>query len=103
MVSALEIPHRPAAGRSGRKSPDGIEASVTDAILRWTVLGDGSLSVDLNARQAAGPTTSVKQILGGLGLSDDEVRRARIRRERLVLRAPGTPRAARTRDSRVVS
>jgi hypothetical protein len=53
------------------------------------VLTDGSLSVDLNARQKSGPVTSIKQVLRGLGLSDAEIGVARIRRERLVLRPPG--------------
>ncbi len=57
------------------------------------MLSDGSLTIDLNARQGAGPITSVKEVLRGIGLTDTEVERSRIRRERLVLQAPGTPRA----------
>ena len=66
---------------------------MTEAILRWTVLADGSLTVDLNARQAAGPTTSVKKILESLGLTETEVQMSRIRRERIVLQPPGAQRA----------
>mgnify|MGYP001815838216 FL=1 len=95
MVSAARYRIAPRPGFAWPESPSGLDGSVADAVLRWTVLNDGSLSLDLNARQTAGPTTSVKQVLAGLGLSESEVQRARIRRERLVLRAPGrTPRAS---------
>ncbi len=98
MVSAARYCIAPRPEIEWPESPDGLDEPLTDAILRWTVLSDGSLSVDLNARQVAGPTPSVKQILSGLGLSETEVQRARIRREKLVLRAPGTPRAARAEN-----
>jgi radical SAM family uncharacterized protein len=96
MVSAARyrIARRP--GFEWPESPSGLDPSVADAVLRWTVLADGSLSLDLNARQTAGPTTSVKHVLAALGLSESDVQRARIRRERLVLRAPGTSRTTRT-------
>jgi hypothetical protein len=94
MVSAARYRIAPRPGFVWPESPSGLDCSVADAVLRWTVLSDGSLSLDLNARQTAGPTTSVKQVLAGLGLSESEVQRARVRRERLVLRAPGTLRAS---------
>jgi radical SAM family uncharacterized protein len=94
MVSAARYRIAPRPGFVWPDSPSGLDGSVADAVLRWTVLSDGSLSLDLNARQTAGPTTSVKQVLTGLGLSESEVQRARVRRERLVLSAPGTPRAS---------
>ncbi|MEX1309994.1 MAG: TIGR03960 family B12-binding radical SAM protein [Candidatus Sulfomarinibacteraceae bacterium] len=99
MVSAARYRIAPRPGLAWPESQSGLDGSVADAVLRWTVLSDGSLSLDLNARQTAGPTTSVKQVLAGLGLSESEVQRARIRRERLVLRAPGTPRASRAAGS----
>ncbi len=94
MVSAsrYRISPRP-EGRWPETSTD-LDQSVTEAILRWTVLTDGSLTVDLNARQAAGPTTSVKKILESLGLTQAEVQMSRIRRERIVLQPPGAQRAA---------
>ncbi len=93
MVSAsrYRISPRP-EGRWPEVSTD-LDRSVTEAILRWTVLADGSLTVDLNARQAAGPTTSVKKILESLGLTETEVQMSRIRRERIVLQPPGAQRA----------
>jgi len=94
MVSAsrYRISPRP-EGRWPEASTD-LDQSVSGAILRWTVLTDGSLTVDLNARQAAGPTTSVKKILESLGLTEAEVQMSRIRRELIVLQPPGAQRPA---------
>jgi radical SAM family uncharacterized protein/radical SAM-linked protein len=93
MVSAsrYRIAPRP-VGEWPEASPD-LDEAVTEAILRWTVLSDGSLTVDLNARQAAGPTTSVKKILQSLGLTETEVQLSRIRRELIVLQPPGIRRS----------
>jgi len=93
MVTASRYRIAPRPGIEWPESAEELDSAVADSVLRWTVLSDGSLSVDLNARQTAGPTASVKQVLGSIGLEDVEVKRARIRRERLVLRAPGTNRA----------
>ncbi len=93
MVSASRYRIAPPANDEWPEEAPGLDAAVSDAILRWTVLSDGSLTIDLNVRQAAGPTASVKQVLRGIGLSDSEIERSRIRRELLVLRAPGTQRA----------
>ncbi len=89
-ASRYRIPERP--GYRWPEASTDLDPSVTDAILRWTVLADGSLTVDLNARQAAGPTTSVKKILESLGLTETEVQMSRIRRERIVLQPPGAQR-----------
>ncbi len=94
MVSASRYRIAPRPGAEWPETKPGLDEAVSDAILRWTVLSDGSLTLDLNVRQAAGPTTSVKQVLRGIGLSDPEIELARIRRERLVLRPPGTMRAS---------
>ena len=93
MVSASRYRIAPRTNDEWPEEASGLDEAVSDAILRWTVLSDGSLTIDLNVRQAAGPTTSVKQVLRGIGLSDSEIERSRIRRELLVLRAPGTQRA----------
>jgi len=102
MVSASRYRISP---RPGGRWPDAsadLDQSVIEGILRWTVLTDGSLTVDLNARQTAGPTTSVKKILQSLGLTETEVQMSRIRRERIVLQPPGahraTPAAGRSAD-----
>ena len=94
MVSASRYRIAPRPGTQWPDAPSGLDQAVSDAILRWSVLSDGSLTVDLNVRQAAGPTTSAKQVLRGIGLSDSEIEQSRIRRELLVLRAPGANRAA---------
>ena len=90
MVSASRYRIAPRTNDEWPEEASGLDEAVSDAILRWTV---GSLTIDRNVRQAAGPTTSVKQVLRGIGLSDSEIERSRIRRELLVLRAPGTQRA----------
>ncbi len=72
-------------------SPDDLEEGLRDAVQRWELLDDGSLRVDINARQEAGPTASVKKILTGLGLNEDQAARARAIRERLVLRPREKP------------
>jgi len=92
VVSASRYRIAPRRAAEWPESAAAIDQSVAAAILRWTVLADGSLTVDLNARQGNRPTASVKQVLRCLGLTDTEVEQARIRRERLVLGAPGTPR-----------
>jgi radical SAM family uncharacterized protein len=94
MVAASRYRISPRPGHDWPDSPEGLEAEVADAVLRWSVLTDGSLSLDLNARQTAGPTTGVRQVLKGLGLADDEAPRVRVRRELVVLRPPGTARSA---------
>jgi radical SAM-linked protein len=93
MVSASRYRIAPRPDAEWPETTSGLDEKISEAILRWTLLADGSLTVDLNARQAAGPTTSVKQILLSLGLTETEVQMSRIRRELLVLQAPGTPRA----------
>jgi radical SAM family uncharacterized protein/radical SAM-linked protein len=93
MVSASRYRIAPRPDAEWPETASGLDEKISEAILRWTLLADGSLTVDLNARQAAGPTTSVKQILLSLGLTETEVQMSRIRRELLVLQAPGTPRA----------
>jgi radical SAM family uncharacterized protein/radical SAM-linked protein len=75
------------------QSPDGLDEKITGAIQRWTVLNDGSLSLDINARQSSGPVTSVKQLLMALELPQTEVNATRVCRELLVLKPPGTQQA----------
>jgi radical SAM family uncharacterized protein/radical SAM-linked protein len=93
MVSASRYRIPPRSGGRWPEATADLDQSVTEAILRWTVLSDGSLTLDLNARQAAGPTTSVKKILESLGLTEAEVQMSRIRRELIVLQPPGAQRA----------
>ena len=94
LVAASRFRLGPLPGRQWPETQAGLDPDVREAILRWTVLSDGSLSVDLNARQQAGPVTSVKQVLLGLDVAEADVGRVRVYRELLVLRPPGTPRAA---------
>jgi hypothetical protein len=94
LVAASRFRIGPTPDRQWPETPAGLEPDVGDAILRWSVLADGSLSVDVNVRQQAGPVTSVKQLLLGLGVAEADVGRVRVYREMLVLRPPGTLRAA---------
>ena len=67
-------------------SPDGLEEGLRSAVRSWRLEEDGSLRVEINARQETGPTPSVKKLLRGLGMSEEEAARARATREQLVLR-----------------
>jgi radical SAM family uncharacterized protein/radical SAM-linked protein len=94
MVAASRYRIAPGPNRRWPAASTDLDPAVTGAILSWSVLPDGSLTVDLNARQATGPTTSVKRILESLGLTEAEVQLSRICRERIVLQPSGTERAA---------
>jgi hypothetical protein len=96
-ASRYRIAQRP--GKGWPATSAGLPPEVADAVLHWAVLSDGSLSVDLNARQTSGPTANVKQILHGLGMTESEARTIRVRRELLVLSAPGPSREKSTVDS----
>ena len=68
------------------ESADGLETDLRGAVRRWQLHEDGGLSVELNARQQAGPTPSVKKLLLELGFDDIEAARLRVTREGFVLR-----------------
>jgi radical SAM family uncharacterized protein/radical SAM-linked protein len=73
----------------GRRWPESTEAlpeELRSGISRYTVLDDGGLRVELNQRQADGPTVTVKALLAALGLAEDEARLLPVTREMLVLR-----------------
>jgi hypothetical protein len=67
-------------------SAEHLDPDLKQAVHGWEVAGDGSLHVELNARQESGPTPSLKKVLLGLGLDDREAASARAVRERLVLK-----------------
>jgi radical SAM family uncharacterized protein/radical SAM-linked protein len=94
MICASRYRIGPRPGLRWPDAPTDLEENIAGAVHRWTVLADGSLSVDLNTRQDLGPTTNVKQLLSALDLSPAEIGSARVCRELLVLRAPGAARAA---------
>ncbi len=77
--------------RVGPVLPTDLKTVLREAVNSWQLLDDGSLRVEINARQEAGPTASVKKLLVGLGLDEDEAARARAIRERLVLRPRQKP------------
>ncbi len=76
----------PVNGAKWPGSPDRLEDGLREAVNSWHLLDDGGLQVEINARQDAGPTASVKKLLVGLGLDEAEAARARVIREKLVLR-----------------
>jgi radical SAM family uncharacterized protein len=94
------LPGAPKLGRlvaAARYRIDGVEPwpeseSVLDDELRagvrgWQLLDDGSLLVELNARQEDGPQLSVKKLLLALGIAEDRIARIKVTREMLVLEA----------------
>jgi radical SAM family uncharacterized protein/radical SAM-linked protein len=81
----------PVNGEGWPGSAEALDAGLREAVQRWELLDDGSLRVEINARQEAGPTASVKKLLVGLGLNEDQAARTRAIRERLVLRPKRTP------------
>ncbi len=91
MISASRYVVGPTAGTRWPDTTAALERTTEQAVLRWHVLDDGSLSVDLNARQKSGPVTSIKQVLGELGVPDEQLGALRIRRDRLVLSPPSRP------------
>jgi hypothetical protein len=76
-------------------SPPESPATVRDGVRSWEVRPDGELHLELNLRQTAGPTPSVKTVLAACGIDENALPRLRVIRERLVL----GPRSRR-RDSR---
>ncbi len=71
-------------------------------IRRWQRLDDGSLLIELNARQENGPQLSVKKLLLALGVAEDRVPRVPVRREMLVLEARRKERGATEEPSQAV-
>jgi radical SAM family uncharacterized protein len=67
------------------ESVDGLDREIGAGIRRWQIRGDGSLAVELNARQGDGPTISIKRLLLSLGLDEHQVARLSVTREALVL------------------
>ena len=68
-------------------TPEGIDDEVRPGIHRWQLRADGSLVVELNARQGDGPMISAKRLLLALGLDEDRIARIPVTREGLVLEA----------------
>jgi radical SAM family uncharacterized protein/radical SAM-linked protein len=68
-------------------SADGLADEVLAGVRRWQPLDDGSLRVELNARQENGPLVSIKKLLVALGLDEDQIARVPVTREMLVLEA----------------
>ncbi len=81
--------------RSWPASSEGLADDLGSGVGSWALLEDGSLRVELNARQEDGPTVSVKKLLLGLGLDEDESIRTTVAREGLVLR----PRTKKTKPA----
>jgi hypothetical protein len=74
--------------------PEGIDDEVRPGIRRWQLREDGSLMVELNARQGDGPMISVKRLLLALGLDENRIARIPVTREALVLEARKKDRGA---------
>jgi radical SAM family uncharacterized protein len=67
------------------ESPAELADEIRNGVRRWQRLDDGSLLVDLNARQDEGPQPSVKKLLSALGVAEDQIGRIPVVREMLVL------------------
>ncbi len=88
LVAATRYKISPLAGdHSVPDTADGLAEELRAGILRWQRLADGGLRVELNARQEEGPVVNIKHLLLALGLDHEEVARADVTREMLVLRA----------------
>jgi radical SAM family uncharacterized protein/radical SAM-linked protein len=66
-----------------------LDEEIRAGIRRWQLLDDGSLLVELNARQEDGPMLSVKKLLAALGVDDHLIARAPVIRQALVLESRG--------------
>jgi hypothetical protein len=93
------VRYRLAAPGSGAwpESPEALDEQLRGAVRRWQPLEDGGLRLEINARQEAGPTPSLKKLLMGIGVDDELATAARATREMLVLRPRGS--SARERSS----
>lgn len=76
----------PPGGSGWPASADGLDRELGEAVRSWQLLDDGALRLELNARQEAGPTPSVKKLLIGLGLDEQQAVAQRAVREGLVLK-----------------
>jgi hypothetical protein len=76
----------PPGGRGWPESPAGLDPELAQAVRSWQPLEGGALRLELNARQEAGPTPSLKKLLIGLGLDERQAAAQRAVREGLVLR-----------------
>jgi len=68
--------------------PERLPPDLAAGVLAWELQPDRSLLVDLNLRQADGPTPGLKKVLLGTGFPADEIPLLRVVRERLTLRSP---------------
>jgi len=68
-------------------SEAGLAEEIRSGVRHWQRIDDGSLLVELNARQENGPQISVKKLLLALGVAEDRVAQVPVTREMLVLEA----------------
>ncbi len=63
--------------------------AVREAVTRWTPVGDGTLLVELNQRDADGPVAGLRQLFASLGIDPTGTPPVAVARDRLVLLPPG--------------
>ena len=90
-AARYRLPHELAVRLPG--SREEIPGDLVGGVIAWQRREDGSLVVELNLRQQAGPTPTVKKLLAALGLEPEEVARTPPVREMLVLRPPAAAEA----------
>jgi radical SAM family uncharacterized protein/radical SAM-linked protein len=78
----------PADGTVWPADPNGLPDELLEGVRRWSVLDDGSLEVELNARQTDGPMVTVRKLLPELGIDEHQAARLPVARLGLVLAAP---------------
>ena len=61
---------------------------VAAGVRRWQPDPDGTMTVELNLRQADGPTPTVKQLLAALGVPTEEISQVPVTREAVLLGPP---------------
>lgn len=76
------------------KDLSGIPGEARQGILSWTKDQNGGVRLEMNIRESDGPRGSLRRLFAALGISPEEARLLRIRREALILRPP-RPRSVR--------
>ncbi len=71
--------------------PPRLPEDLKAGLLAWSVLPSGELRVELNLRQAEGPTPTVKDLLAALGVPPEGIPLVRVTREVVRLRARSAP------------
>jgi len=73
----------------GAEWPPRPPEAVRDAVTMWTPVGDGTLLLELNQRDADGPVAGLRQLFASIGIDPTGTPPLAVARDRLVLLPPG--------------